>query len=406
MKEKITIIDNTTILNRYVDKWSQADYITVDTEFIREKTYWPQLCLIQIGGPEESVIIDPQAKGIELSKLFSLLNSSSVLKVFHAARQDIELFYHLTGKIPQPLFDTQIAAAVCGFGDSVGYEKLANKLAGEKIDKTLRFTDWARRPLTEQQLNYALSDVSHLRVVFEKLDAQLSASGRRAWLDQDMDNLTNTNIYEMPPSSAWKRIKTRGGNKRFYGVLREIAAWRENEAKSRNLPRGHVVRDEALIEIAAQKPLNVKELNGIRALTKRTAEGKFGESLIQCVNRALNLAENKLPSPPPRKETPPGIGPIVDLLKVLLKSQCEKSGVAQRIVANTNDLERIASLSNDVIEESIKDIPALNGWRRNIFGELALALKMGRISLTATKGRIHIISLDNIKLKPPTSYED
>jgi len=197
VKEKITIIDNTTILNRYVDKWSQADYITVDTEFIREKTYWPQLCLIQIGGPEESVIIDPQAKGIELSKLFSLLNSSSVLKVFHAARQDIELFYHLTGKIPQPLFDTQIAAAVCGFGDSVGYEKLANKLAGEKIDKTLRFTDWARRPLTEQQLNYALSDVSHLRVVFEKLDAQLSASGRRAWLDQDMDNLTNTNIYEI-----------------------------------------------------------------------------------------------------------------------------------------------------------------------------------------------------------------
>ena len=393
MTDGITVITDTETLERYAATWRKAEYVTVDTEFMREKTYWPQLCLVQVGGPDESVIIDPLAEGIDLSPLFSVLNDEPILKVFHAARQDIELFHHLSGKLPEPLFDTQVAAMVCGFGDSVGYEKLANKLAGATIDKTLRFTDWSHRPLSERQLIYALSDVSHLRPIFEKLFDQLEVSGRRNWLDEEMAALMDPAIYEADPRTVWRRVKTRGGNKRFYAVLREVAAWREREAQSRDVPRGRIMRDEALTEIAAQAPRSVDELARVRALSRKTAEGKFGEALLACVETALALPEDAWPAPPPRKESPPGIGPIVDLLKVLLKAQCESAGVAQRIVANASDLERIAALADDTGETS--EIPALNGWRCELFGDLALALKAGRLSLTATRGKVHVIPLDD-----------
>jgi len=397
MTDGITVITDTATLEKYTETWRKADYITVDTEFMRERTYWPQLCLVQVGGPDESVIIDPLADGIDLTSLFSVLNDEPVLKVFHAARQDIELFHHMSGHLPEPLFDTQVAAMVCGFGDSVGYEKLASKLANATIDKTLRFTDWSHRPLSDRQLIYALSDVSHLRLVFEKLSDQLEENGRREWLDEEMASLLDPAIYAAEPDRAWRRIKTRGGNKRFFVILEEVAAWREAEAQRRDMPRGRIVKDEAITEIAALAPKTVDELARVRALSRKTAEGKFGEALLGAVQTALARPENEWPTPPPRKETPSGIGPIMDLLKVLLKAQCEKTGVAQKLVANTSDLEKIAALGNDeaVTDANTTGIRPLQGWRREMFGELALALMAGRVALTATRGKIHIIPLDD-----------
>ena len=251
MNQKIKIIKDTKTLNSYVNGWLTSSFITVDTEFIRDKTYWPKLCLIQIGGEQESVIIDPLSKDIDLESLLKLLNDTTVLKVFHAARQDLEVFYHLNGKIPSPIFDTQVAASVCGFGDAAGYEKLVNKLVGEKIDKTLRFTDWSQRPLSDKQLSYALSDVSHLRIIYEKLRKKLSDTGRESWIKEDMNTLLNISNYDINPLQVWRKIKTRGGSNRFYVILREIASWREIEARKKNIPRGRILKDEAINEIAA-----------------------------------------------------------------------------------------------------------------------------------------------------------
>ena len=401
MAEDVTVINDTKTLEAYTKKWSKAKYITIDTEFIRERTYWPQLCLIQVGGPDESVIIDPLAHEINLDCLFSLINSSPVIKVFHAARQDLELFYHLTGLLPNPVFDTQIAASVCGFGDSVGYEKLANKLAGATIDKTLRFTDWSRRPLSDRQLRYAISDVLYLRPVYEKLSENLNQSGRHKWIDEEMSALTDINIYDIDPKLAWRKIRIRGGNPRFLAILREIAAWREIEAKSRNVPRGRIIRDEAITEIAAQAPTSLKEFSQIRSLSNKKTSKTISSKLINCVETAINLPEKDLPLPPLRREMPHGIGPIVDLLKVLLKTQCENNGVSQRIVASNSELEQIAALSGNEERSVISKIPALNGWRKEIFGKNALDLKDGNIALAIIQGKIDFISVDKLVQEEP-----
>jgi ribonuclease D len=382
----ITVITESALLAEYCAGWRNATYITVDTEFMREHTYWPILCLVQVGGPDESVIIDPMAKGIDLTPLYDVLTDQNVLKVFHAARQDVELFHHLTGHVPAPLFDTQVAAMVCGFGDSVGYEKLAARLADAQIDKTSRFTDWARRPLTDRQLVYAVADVSHLRPIYEKLSGQLESNGRRSWIEEEMKILTSPSTYENDPADAWKRIKVRNGKPRFLANLREIAAWREKEAQRRDVPRNRIIREEALTEIAASAPTSVEELARVRAISQKLAEGEMGRAILKVIQHALSLGKENYPSAPKHVEKPIGIAPLMDLLKVLLKMRCEQSGVAQKLVATVGDLERFAA--------GDEDSPLLSGWRRELFGELALALTDGRVALTAMNGQIQVIPQD------------
>lgn len=371
------VISSTEELRDFCDVQAKAEFVTVDTEFIREKTFWPQLCLVQMAGPDEAAVIDPMAEGIDLSPLAALLSNPKVLKVFHAARQDVEIFLHLFGTVPAPLFDTQVAAMVCGFGESVGYETLAAKLARARIDKSLRFTDWARRPLSDRQLSYALSDVTHLRTAYEKLASRLEKDGRASWVAEEMAQLADPNTYIVPPELFWPRLKPRSTNPRFLAVLREVAAWREREARERDLPRGRVIRDESLIEIAAHAPKSVDELAQVRGLSRSQAEGKWGAALLAAVATAQALPESDCPRLDPKAEPPKGVGPLVELLRVLLKTACDSEDVAQKLVASQADLEAIAA-------DDAADVPAQHGWRFEVFGQLALELKHGRLGLTCT----------------------
>ena len=380
------LITDTQTLAAFCARASTAPYVTVDTEFLREKTYWPELCLVQIAGPDEAVAIDALAPGIDLAPLMALLQDRSVLKVFHAARQDIEIFHHLSGLVPAPLFDTQIAAMVCGFGDSVSYETLAGKLAGARIDKSSRFTDWTHRPLTEKQLTYALADVTHLRVVYEKLSAALETSGRTPWLSDEMVILNDPKTYLLDPVDAWKRLKTRGGNRRFMAILRELAAWRESAAQKRDIPRSRVLKDEAILEIASNAPQSVDELARVRALGRSVAEGRLGGEILEAIARGIAAQHHSQEDESQRPEAPPGLGPLVDLLRVLLKLRCEDHDVAQKLVANAADLEQIAASDN-------AEVQALTGWRYEIFGKDALALKHGKLGLTAQGKRILVVEL-------------
>jgi ribonuclease D len=385
----MTVIADSAALAAFCHRLSDTPYITVDTEFLREKTYWPQLCLVQIAGPEEAHAIDPLAPGIDLTPMFELLANPKVLKVFHAARQDVEIFLHLSGAVPTPLFDTQVAAMVCGFGDAVGYETLATQLARARIDKSMRFTDWAQRPLTERQLHYALSDVTHLRVAYEKIIKRLEKNGRLSWLDEEMAALSDPATYRTDPWEAWRRLKPRSTSPRFLATLRELAAWREREAQERDLPRQRVVRDEALTEIAAHAPTTVTELARTRGLGKSVAEGRIGAAILDAVARAATLAEGDCPLPPDRVDLPRGLGPVVDLLKVLLKMKCDQHDVAQKLVASSADIDMIAADDN-------ADVPALHGWRRQLFGEDALKLKHGQVALAlAANGKsLRLLPLD------------
>ncbi|MGH6973735.1 MAG: ribonuclease D, partial [Stellaceae bacterium] len=337
------LITDRAALEAFCRGLAGAPYVTVDTEFMRDKTYWPQLCLVQLAGPAGAVAVDPLAQGMDLAPLHALMADPAILKVFHAARQDIEIFYNATGKVPAPIFDTQVAAMVCGFGESASYETLAARLAGAHIDKTSRFTDWARRSLTERQLKYAIADVAHLRPVYEKLAAQLDRSGRHGWLDEEMAVLTNPATYRLDPADAWKRLKVRSNNRRMLALVRELAAWRETAAQQRNLPRSRIIRDEALVEIAAHAPTNTDELAHTRGLGKGFAEGKLGGEVLAVVARAAALPEADCPQPAPRRELPQGIGPLVELLRVLLKLRCEENHVATKLVAGSEDLELIAA---------------------------------------------------------------
>src|SRR5579862_2553777 len=363
-----------------------AEFVAVDTEFMRERTYWPILCLVQVAGPDEAVAIDALAPGIDLAPLLALMADASILKVFHAARQDLEIFFQLSGQVPHPVFDTQVAAMVCGFGDSASYETLVRRLAGAALDKASRFTDWAHRPLTTRQLEYALADVVHLRTVYQRLQQLLAKNGRALWFAEEMANLVDPAIYRTEPLEAWRRFRLRGRvDQRFLGVLRALAAWREAAAQQRDLPRGRIMRDEAILEIAAHAPKTIEALGRTRSLGKGVAEGKLGGDILDAIARGL--AD---PDPPPalpgKAEPPPGIGPLIELLRVLLKQRCEDFQVAQKLVASADDLEAIAA-------DDSAEVPALAGWRREIFGGDALALKHGRLALTAGKGRIQLVPL-------------
>jgi len=381
------LIADTADLAEFCERQMRADFVAVDTEFMRDRTYWPDLCLVQVAGPEEAAAIDPLGDGIDLAPLFKLLAAPAVLKVFHAARQDIEIFHKLMGAVPLPLFDTQVAAMVCGFGESASYETLAGKLAGARIDKSARFTDWSHRPLTDRQIHYALSDVVPLRTVYEKLQARLQRNDRSAWLDEEIRVLTDPATYALDPRESWRRFKLRGGSRRTLALLRELAAWREIAAQQRNLPRNRILRDEQVMEIAAHAPSTPADLARTRGLGKGFVEGKFGAEVLEVIRHALALPEHAHPETPPRREMPPGLGPLVDLLRVLLKLRCEEHGVAQKLVASADDLELIAA-------EDTAEVPALAGWRRELFGEDALALKHGRIALTAAGKQIRLVRLD------------
>ena len=356
------------------------EFVTVDTEFMREKTFWPILCLIQVAGEERAAIIDPLAKGIDLSPFFDLMRDEGVLKIFHAGRQDIEIVHHLAGIIPHPLFDTQVAAMVCGFGDQVGYESLVNKLARAHVDKSSRFTDWARRPLTDKQLKYALSDVTHLRVIYRSLRDQLKKSGRESWLKEEMDILTSPATYAQHPEDAWRRVKFRPRNARQLAALRELAAWREREAQRRDIPRRRVLKDEALTELATQMPRNEKELAALRTISEGLARSATGRALLAAVARARELPEEDLPPMPERRKAPPeGAQALADILKLALKIVAGRQNIAPRLIASAKDIERIAA--------GERDLPALKGWRREAFGDLALALLRGEKAIAIRNGK-------------------
>ncbi|MEX0838614.1 MAG: ribonuclease D [Parvibaculum sp.] len=378
------IITTNEALRAACERLSKAGYVTVDTEFMRDSTFWPILCLIQLAGPEDEIIVDPLAPDIDLAPFYTLMRNRHVVKVFHAARQDIEIFAHEGDAIPDPLFDTQVAAMVCGFGDSVGYETLVKRLAGGEVDKSSRFTDWSRRPLSEKQLNYAIKDVTYLRTIYEVLAKRLTQTRRTRWVTEEMSVLQNPETYAMRPENAWKRVKGRFRGTRGLAVLVEVAAWRERQAQERDMPRSRIMKDDALAEIATQIPRSLSDLDGLRAVPKGFSNSRSAASLMEAIERGLAMKEEDIPVVEGPEPLPPGIGPLVELLKVLLKIKCEEHEVAQKLVANVADLELIAAHAEP-------DVPALKGWRRELFGEDALRLKRGELAIGANGRKILLI---------------
>ena len=356
------------------------EVITVDTEFLRETTYYPLLCVVQMASADEAVVVDALADGLDLKPFFELMANEKVLKVFHAARQDIEIIFHLAATIPHPIFDTQVAAMVLGYGDSIAYDQLVERITGYRPDKTHRFTDWARRPLTEEQLHYAVSDVTHLRDVFVALDADLKKRGRSDWVGSEMEVLTSPRTYDFHPERAWERLKTRVRKPKELAVLMEVAAWREQEAQSRDEPRSRVLKDDAVGDIATHAPTSLERLGSLRSLPKGFERSKWGAEILAAVQRGLA----RDPATLPKLEKPRGNSngtAIVELLKVLLRMTSERHAVASKVIATVDDLEQIAADDN-------AEVGALQGWRRELFGEAALALKHGRLALAIERGRV------------------
>ncbi len=381
------VITTTSELEALCQNLSQDPYITVDTEFMRERTYWAKLCLIQIAGAEHEAIVDPQADAIDLSVFFDLMANEKIIKVFHAARQDVEIIHHLSGVIPTPLFDTQIAAMVCGFGDQIGYEPLVRRLVDAQIDKSSRFTDWSRRPLSDKQLHYALSDVTHLRGVYEKLKSQLADSGREPWLAEEMKVLTDEDTYQTDPDRAWARVKYRPRKKVQQAILMEVAAWREREAKQRDVPRNRIVKDDAIGELAMQAPKDQQALSRLRAVPRGYANSRHGEAIVVAVKRGLERDLNNVPDIIDRsKRLPEGAGEIAEILKLALKITAEQEGIAARIIANAADIEAIAAGNNGKVK-------TLKGWRRDVFGNVALDLKAGKLAIGLRNGKAAIFSV-------------
>ena len=386
-KTRMELITTNDALTALCAELSKQRYITVDTEFLREKTFWPQLCLIQTAGDGIEAMIDPLAEDIDLAPFYALLSNPDVLKVMHGCRQDIEIFYHQAEIIPAPLFDTQIAAMVCGFGDAVGYETLIRNTTGGKIDKGSRFTDWSQRPLSENQLTYALADVTHLREAFEYLEQQLNENGRGSWLEEETAILANPEIYAQRPENAWKRMKMQDRRPHVVGVLMEVAAWREVEAQSRNVPRNRILKDDALRELALQGPKDKRGLTRLRAVPKGFEGSRYADPLLEAIARGRKLEKEDMPDMPRPAVNRPGIGPLVDLLKVLLKQRSEETGVAPKLVANVSDLERIAS-------DDAADVAALRGWRYEIFGQYAEKLKAGKLALASEDDAVVLVERD------------
>ena len=381
----MTLLSENRAVAAVCQRLSQEDYVCVDTEFARSQTYFAQLCLVQLAGSREAVAIDALQPGLDLAPVLALMANPSVLKVFHACRQDLEIFYHLTEAVPAPIFDTQIGAMVCGHGDAVSYDNLVRALTGITIDKATRFTNWSNRPLTEAQVSYALSDVIHLRPVYESLVAQIAANGRASWLTEEFAVVQDPATYAVDPQNAWRKLKVRNGKRRFLALLRELAAYRESEAQHRDKPRNWVLRDEIMLELAARAPRSRHDLAKVRHMSPSLVAGNTGSTLLEVVARGLALPESEWPEisngetgmPPPR--------PLVDLLRVLLKHKADEHEVAQKLIASASDIEAIA-------RDSDAPVAALRGWRREVFGADALALKNGELALTCNAGRVRLLT--------------
>ncbi|MBV9550738.1 MAG: ribonuclease D [Alphaproteobacteria bacterium] len=383
------IIETTEQLVAFLAGLEGAPYVTLDTEFLRDQTYYPRLCLIQMAAPkpEAEAIIDPLAQGLDLTPFYNFIKQPQIIKVLHAARQDIEIFFLQGGVIPYPLFDTQVAAMVAGFGDAASYETLARKLAKVEIDKSARFTDWSRRPLSKRQLEYALADVTHLRTIYEKLSAQLKRSGRESWVAEEVAALQDPGLYRIEPEVAWKRLKPRTSNKRFLAMLASVAAWREREAQARDLPRGRVLKDEALTEIAAHPPEDADALEKVRAVPKGFAASRLGKGLVEAIEAGRNATppEGIEPAPSRRRREPSPAA--IDLLKTLLRLRAEAAGVAPRLIANAEDIERLAAGEDD-------GVVALTGWRAEVFGNDARLLRKGDLAIALENGEAVIVELE------------
>ncbi len=381
----MTIITTTEDLAAACRRLVRFEALTVDTEFMRETTFWPKLCVIQMASPEEAVVVDAMAADISLDAFFKLMKNEKVLKVFHAARQDIEIIYHLGDLIPHPIFDTQVAAMVCGFGDSISYDQLVHRVTGERIDKSSRFTDWSRRPLSERQIEYAIADVTHLRDVYQALAKRLAQQERTEWVREEMEVLTSPQTYRLEPEEAWKRLKLRVRKPIELAVMRAVAAWREQEAQSRDVPRSRVIKDDAIYEIAAQQPTTQTTLAQLRTIPRGFERSRAAADILKAVKSALDIPRDELPRIPKHRPVANGNGAAVDLLKVLLKMISQKNGVASKVIATVDDLEAIAG-------DDSADVPALTGWRRELFGETALKLKHGEIALAVKNN--HVVTLE------------
>ena len=366
-----------------VERLRHERFVTIDTEFVRERTYWPELCVVQLAGEREVAIIDAEAGGLDLQLLAPLLDDPAVIKVFHAARQDLEIFLYKFGRLPMALFDTQVAAMVAGFGDQVGYDSLVSALTGDQIDKAHRFSDWSRRPLSPAQVAYAAADVTHLRDVYAKLVERLQRDGRSEWVAEEMACLSDPATFRPDPDTLWERLRPRTANRRMLGILRGIAAWREREAQRVDVPRQRLLKDESLLEIAAAAPATAEALGAMRGVSRGFAEGRSGVGLLEAIAAAQALAEDALP-PAPRKDGPRPSPALVSLLKVLLAAKSEQHDVAPRLLASSEEIDRLAT-------EAEPQIPALSGWRREVFGNDALSLKAGRISLGVDGRRVRLL---------------
>ena len=384
-QSEIPLILDTKALADFCENLANDAFITVDTEFLRETTYYPKLCLIQIAGEKAAALIDPLAKGLDLKPFYELMTDENVLKVFHAARQDIEIFVNEAGLVPSPVFDTQIAAMVCGFGDQVGYEAIVRKLAKAQIDKSAQFTDWSRRPLSQRQMTYALSDVTHLRTVYERLRDEIDKEGRGDWLAGDLEELADPNTYRVDPEQSWRRIKARIQSKKQQATLMAVAAWREREAQAKNVPRGRIIKDEAVAEIAIQVPQNKEALHQLRLLPRGSADSVIGKGILAAVAEGLARDPASIPAAKGRgEEMTSSQEAAAEVLKLALKIVSERENVAPKLIANSSDIDAIA-MSDEA------DVPAMHGWRRAIFGELALQLKHGKALIGMESGRARIV---------------
>jgi len=373
-------ITTTSELAAVCGRMAAHPFVTVDTEFLRETTYYPLLCIAQIASPDEAVVVDALAPDIDLAPFFALMADEKVMKVFHAARQDIEIVWHRAKLIPHPVFDTQVAAMVLGYGDSISYDQLVQRITGDALDKSHRFTDWTRRPLSEAQLTYAISDVTHLRDVYAALVDDLGRRGRVDWVQEEMQVLTSPETYRMEPENAWQRLKTRVRKPKELAVLIEVAAWREREAQTRDVPRSRVLKDEVIADIAVHAPTTVDKLKNLRSLPKGFERSRWGDAIVAAVERGLASDMKNLPRPARLSPNANGTA-VVELLKVLLRMISEHHHVAAKVIATVDDLERIAA-------DDAADVPALAGWRRELFGEKALALKHGDLALAIERGRV------------------
>ncbi|MEK0163296.1 ribonuclease D [Phaeobacter sp. A36a-5a] len=382
-------LTSTEELQAFCEAAAQHAYVTVDTEFLRERTYYSKLCLIQLAfsgdGETDAVLVDPLADGISLEPLYALFRNENVVKVFHAARQDLEIFWVDAQVFPKPLFDTQVAAMVCGFGEQVGYETLVRKIAKQGVDKTSRFTDWSRRPLSEAQKTYALADVTHLRQIYEHLAAELQRTERAHWVAEELQVLTDPATYDVDPQEAWRRVKTRTNSGKFLAIVRELAAFRESYAKTNNVPRNRVFKDDALVELASTKPKNSSDLGNSRLLLREARKGAIAEGILQAVTKGVNCPAGSQPQPDRSREKMQVNPALADLLRVLLKAKTEASGVAAKLIAPSSDLDAIAA--------GQRDVPALNGWRHEVFGADALRLCNGEIALAAKGQYVKVVTL-------------